>query len=269
MLAELMKDLFEVHEQSLECTTHNVAPHAVLERLAGKEGKIHLAIPHTPQRLIERLGDFVRYVTARRGLKKQVAPVALAEIENDSPWKVPSEGSIVFYNESAVCYYESPHDQRGITAVMKLQKTPEYVRLSKETEWMDPLAFNRFLRIDLRGFVVDDSLPALLSRVKFENIDTSAADVSRARANFGKEITSTVLAGSVTIPEEVIIRVKPYVNLDYYSLVPFALDVNHREGKFRLIPYPSEMVKLVDETMATIGDKFDPILPSYFGSSVK
>lgn len=265
MLAELVDKLFEVHEKSMEVNSDRVG-HYLIEQLPGKETNYRLAIPNTPHRKIERLDDFAMYVRNRAKDKALTKPCPILEpSQSVSVYTVPSEGSVVFFNEKAVTYYESPHDARGIIAEMELQQTPEFQLLNKPMAMMDPLDFNRFLRITLRGMLVDQTMPMRLAKLKFENNETTTASAGTSRGGFGKEVNASLSIEEQTVPENIRIKVRPFVNIDKTYEVDFALEADFRQAKLKLTAYPSEMVRVVDEALMVVPQMIDDVVPSYYG----
>lgn len=267
MFAELLEKLFEVHEKSMDVNSDRVG-HYVAEQLAGKETQYRLAIPCTPHRKIERLQDFALYVKTRAKDKALTKPIAVTL--TDSPlavYSVPAEGSVVFFNEKAVTYYEAPHDARGIIAEMSLQQTPEFQFLSKPMTMLDPLEFNRFLRITLRGMLVDSTMPQRLAKLKFENNETTTANAGASRGGFGKEVNAALSIEEENVPENIRIKLRPFVNIDKTYEVDFALEADFRQGKLKLTAYPSEMVQVVEQALMVIPSMLDGVVPSYFGAA--
>lgn len=265
MLAELVEKLFDVHEKSMDVNSKRVG-HFVAEQLAGKETTYRLAIPATPHRRIERLQDFALYVKTRAKDKALTKPSGITLTDSpDAVYSVPAEGSVVFFNEKAVTYYEAPHDARGIIAEMPLQQTPEFQLLSKPMSMMDPLEFNRFLRITLRGMLVDPTVPARLAKLKFENNETTTATAGSSRGGFGKEVNASLSIEEQPVPENIRIKLRPFVNIDKTYEVDFALEADFRQAKMKLTAYPSEMVAVVESALMTIPVILDGVVPSYFG----
>jgi len=276
MIEQALRFVQDLSVKGVAISVARNSGHSQEVQIAGNEPFLQGRVPHTPHRYIYRLKDFVAYVALRSGFRsqgKKLKDAAYAAVDDvnikvhASPYDVPSEGSVVFYRDSAVEYLESPHDQRGIRARMDLSYSDEY-GLVDECEWMSQAAFYRMLKIDLDGKISTDNLLKAVAKVRFENGQVTAGNIAgTGRSTVSKEIKSEANS-DVAVPDEVLIYIKPYDQLEYGAVVRVAVEVDAKKEVFKLTPYPDAMEKLREAALDTVADSLsDTGVPVFYGAA--
>lgn len=276
MIREAFELVKELTQQANKTETLLGFPsHVIAQRKGGDGFYLSSAIPETPHRRINYFHTFLAYVAARKECRTKsiMSSVHISANKNDmvfDPYTVPSEGSVVFFNEKQMTYVEAPHDPRSIVAVMQMTENPVFTEL-KASKPMDPVAFYRFLRITLRGLLGDhEAVVEPFKTIKFENSQVVNAKVSATRGQYGRDLVEDVTSGDfggVKLPEEVNVMVQPFENVTYGEVVPFALEVDSKSGTLKLTPYPGVLQKLVENTFFDISKKLDAMeIANYCGS---
>lgn len=120
--------------------------------------------------------------------------------------------------------------------------------------------FIRLLRIDMRGCLPSDStFLSLVRALKFENGAIVTTSQKHGRESIGKTVLQSV-TGDTELPEEIRLSVPVFDQLPsgVRSNIDCAIEVLPSDGKFRLTPYPGEMVNAMNHAL----DSIDSILES-------
>lgn len=178
------------------------------------------------------------------------------------------QGSAVFYDETKVVFVRDLDDRRDV-AICELKETPQFQWLKGQSGMMHSQAeLVRVLRIIFRGCLPPDGgLLSLIRNLKFNATADGGANLQHARESLGRAITAQV-TGEQAIPEETTLMIPVYENHPFLARVVCAIEVFPQEQKFKLTPYPMELRRANDDTLASIAELLtDDGLPPVFRGS--
>lgn len=174
------------------------------------------------------------------------------------------EESAIFYDEERVVFVTSLADRRD-RAVCELVKSEPYIWLASKPNAQNQKDFVRTLRILLRGCLdASSTLIQLVRDLKFSTNGEVEGSIQHGNESMGRKIANQV-TGQGAIPEEVTLRVRVFENHPFQTTIACALEILPAEGAFRLTPYPLEIAKAMDDTLANVAFVFsDEGLPPFY-----
>ena len=179
--------------------------------------------------------------------------------------------SAIFAQDTGLTLVYDLKDRRN-TATLPLTYTDTFKMLMGTLPLMTQKEFVRLLRITLRGCLSHDSkLIEIVRNLKFTSAGEVNANLSHGNESLGKRISNQVM-GTDAIPEEIAIFVQVYEELpDYRNTIRCAIEIFPEENRFRLTPYPNEIVTAVRDAQDKIrqmfeGDDVSDKVPYYYGT---
>lgn len=176
--------------------------------------------------------------------------------------------SAVFYTDEGVSFVYGMEDRRD-RAFCALVKGEVFKTLENiHTVSMSQADFVRLLRITLRGCIPQSGLLQLVRDLKWIGDSNTAANIQHGRESIGRALTAEV-KGHDAIPDELVIDCQVYENFAQSVRIACAIEIYPHEQKFRLVPYPLELRKAKDTTLAAIDDLFteEGLPPCYRGKA--
>lgn len=271
MLTDALKFLQDAALKNQVPTVEKANPHTTIVKQAGKDLEVRLSLPRTPHRNIRKLSDLALLINYRvqagkakpdecEGCQKVIARASETEVvlmDNSSPYKTASEGPVVYVNAVQIDYVETPDDARGLRVRMPLTKTPP-LRYLEKNDWMDQDDFVRMLWIDFRGCFATDMLIKSVENVNFNATMNSAVGKQGDRASVSKEIKAEAV-GASKVPEEVAVRLDLFDEIDNQVEVLCAVEIDPTNKRFRLTPFPRELIQGYHETYGAVASRLAPI----------
>ncbi len=252
MLRELLTDIVQLARTSAEPKLVDSKDPRALAWLTHNGNITAHAVPVPPRNhKVESLEDLIRLAT-------RFNPVD--GVGNVGP--VPSP--VVWYNADRVVLVLDDAGHRLETATLELAKSDMFLAVErlKSGGWFVQKEFVRLLKVILAGALPDVDLLTVVRRVKFENGTITTGEVKKSRESMGKEITAAVSAEG-EIPDFVRLTVPVYKVFDLKAQYPVncIVEVDVQDGRFRLMPCPDEIQKVLHLAMAKIADELQVGLP--------
>ena len=183
--------------------------------------------------------------------------------------KTDAAYAAVFMSEGGIQYIYSLADRRD-RAFVDLQHSDPFNWLEDESgEMLTQAEIVRLLRITMRGCLSDTSkLLEILRKLNLKVTVESGGDIQHGKESLGRNVLATA-TGAAEIPEEVTFNIPVYNNHVFRAKIVCAIEVFPADGRFRLTPYPMEMLKAVDDAMDDISFLLSkPDMPPLFRGAV-
>jgi len=171
--------------------------------------------------------------------------------------KGTKDNSVLWYDDTGVIVVVDDATRRD-TAELKFTLTEPFERIAaiaENDESFDQRAFRRLLRVTFAGCTPNDLLLNWISDCKFGTVANAAGTIVKNRESFGKDINQAVeskdntpcpddITLSLRIFDDPLLRETRTVNCDVEVLVA--------EQKFKLTPFPLEIINAVNAELANI-----------------
>lgn len=171
--------------------------------------------------------------------------------------KGTEEKSVVWYGFDGLVVVVDDDTRRDI-ATLTFNETEPLVRLrgiSEDEETFDQRAFRRLLRVTFNGCRPNDLLLNWISDCKFGTVANAAGTIVKNRESFGKDINQQVqTADQTSCPDEITLALRIFDDplLKEPRHISCDVEILLAEQKFKLAPYPLELVNAVNAELANI-----------------
>lgn len=226
---------------------------------AGANGKaVIVELPHEPKHVYGLIsnGSFSRVTAEAQGRTitlnsvDQIPPYAL--LAKDQMSGAPA---IYFSKDRVVCVVDdSLGSHRQDLAIVNLTITPEFeVLQTLGKQQFTQKEFISLLRVTLDDCKTPDvaKLISTCRAVDFSSKTTGSSSVGHGRESLGMDIQEEVISKAGEIPEEVSLNVRPYQDraLQQRHQVKCMVDLDVKQGLFKLTPLPADIQNLFDSEM--------------------
>jgi hypothetical protein len=183
--------------------------------------------------------------------------------------KATSAQSAVFVGDAAAVFAFDREDARNRASCTLVEGEQWKTIAALPSARFAQREFIALLRIGLRGCLLGDSnLLAIVRDLRFNTAGEGTGTIQHGSESLGKSLVARV-AGIDAIPEGVYLSVQVFENWAQNVTIPCAIDILTQEQQFRLVPYPGELRKAKDETLAGIleflaGNENE--VPAYLGT---
>lgn len=259
MLSDALQLLFDVARESKDLQLIDLNRYQKIQYVPGTEPKVIEVDPDALYRRLDTFESFLTYVADRA----KVGPDAKRAEGNT----IPHDGSAVFYCDKTFLYSEQPYMRTGLKARFDVKEAEPYAWLKTHSaKWTNQIEFVRLLRITLRDVLPAGNFLSIIRDVKFINNSGGSGNIQHGKQSLSREIVQEV-SGTGAIPEELTLNVQPFENIQFKANVECAVEIDESNCTFRLMPFPGQLRKCVDEVLERCLQSLDgAAVKSYYGA---